>query len=148
MSNRQNKKLISLEEAKIEFDELQLSIERLFKKVGNEGDNIQANHEDPNKKFFRDQYQFIINSLEDIKYHIEYLSKPIIIKGQLIQDINGKYTFPNGVHLTNGSTCEIFYSKEDHGYWIYTSIGYHGKYYATALGVNTSLDGMMARIRG
>ncbi|RKJ32366.1 hypothetical protein D7X33_39645, partial [Butyricicoccus sp. 1XD8-22] len=97
--------------------------------------------------FLRSQYYFLADKLDDIKRRLDYLSKPIIDQGYLRKNNRGRFELPSGREFTSGSTCEILYTDEDEQYWIVTTIQHRYDYYAAALGVEKSIDGMMVRVR-
>lgn len=141
---------ITLEEAKREFDKLNGSIRDLLYKMGDDAENIQSDRDDLDQEFYRSEYRSIFSKLEDIYSDIKYLSNPVTEQGYISHNSSGRYELPSGTYFTSGSSCEILYNDTRHNeqYWVATAIEHNGEdYYAVALGRDTSINGMMVRIR-
>lgn len=141
---------MSVEEALKEFQKLNRQITQLLNLLGYECDNVVYDREDLDEEFLRSQIYYLSNKLGDIKNRVEYLSKPIKEQGFISKNSLGRYELPSGYYFTSGSICEILWNddRNDEQYWLYTTIEHNGTdYYATALGKQVSIDGMMVRIR-
>lgn len=141
---------LSLAEASKEFSKLKSNIRDLLYKMGDDCDNLRVNREDLDQEFMRDQYRILTESLDDIYYRLEYLTKSVVEQGYIKHNDAKRYTLPSGMYFTTGSTLEILYkdTKYDEQYWLYTSIEHKGSdYYAKALGPDVSINGMLVRIR-
>lgn len=141
---------ITLDEAANEFHKVKRSIENLLYKLGDEGDNLRTERDDLDQEYLRSEYVSLLEKLDDVYRRLNYLSKPVTEQGYIKHNELKRYELPSGAYLTSGSTCEILYndSKYNEQYWIYTSIEHNGDdYYATALGKDISIKGMMIRIR-
>lgn len=148
---RKNNQDISLEDCEVEFEKLNRQIKNLLYKLGDDCDNLRADRDDLDQEFLRDQYRTLANKLESVYSRLEYLAKPIVEQGYIRHNESGRYELPGGTYFTSGSVCEILYTdkKYDEQSWVYTSIEHNGKdYYATSLGRDTSINGMMVRVRG
>src|SRR5690606_17183791 len=100
------------------------------------------------EQFMKNQFHSLADKLEDIKWKFDYLMKPVVEQGFLKLNEDGRYELPSGHYFTSGSTCELLVTDSyNEQYWIYTSIEHSGDYYATVLGKEKSLNGLMARIR-
>lgn len=142
-------KEISLKECENELNKLNQQIKNVISKLGNDGENIRIDRDNLDQEFFYNQYRLILDKLIDISEKIKYLSSPIKEQGILRKNKDGRYALPSGEYFTSGSTIEILYTDEDNEqYWLLTRIEHNGEdYYATALGRDISINGMMARTR-
>ena len=123
-------------------------IQRILYKTGYEFDNVLYNHNNLDEAFMRSQYSGIADKLSDIERLISHLNKPVSEEGVLRHNNAGRYELPSGEYFTSGSGCEILVEEDGESYWVYTSIEHNGEdYYATALGRDVSIGGMVARIR-
>ncbi|TKC15706.1 DUF5348 domain-containing protein [Robertmurraya kyonggiensis] len=141
---------ISLEDAKYHFLKVKSEIKDLLYELGDDCENLRVNRENLDQEFMKDQYRILTESLEDIYYRLEYLTKPVVEQGYIKHNDAKRYALPSGTYFTSGSTCEILYNdtKYDEQYWLYTSIEHNGSdYYAKALGPDVSINGMMVRVR-
>lgn len=143
-------KSISVDEALTEFNKLNYEIKRVLNKLGDDCDNVHYEPDNLDEDFLRNQMRLYADKLDDVKRGITYLSKPVVDQGYIKHNSAGRYELPSGEYFTSGSVCEILYNDERYNeqYWVYTSIEHNGNdYYATALGRDTSINGMMVRIR-
>lgn len=146
--DRRSETPISLDKATDEFQKIRSSIKNLLYKLGYECENIRYNHDDLDQDFLASQYYYLADKLDDVERRLSYLSKPIIDQGYIRHNQDGRYELPSGEYFTSGSVCEILQTRNDEQYWVYTSIEHNGDdYYATALGKDVSINGMMVRIR-
>lgn len=130
------------------IQKLNNELESILKSVGDYCDNVDYNRADPEESFFHDQLMFLTGCLEEVQNRLDYLNKPVAAQGFLKHNDHKRYTLPTGDYLTSGSVCELLVTDEDGQRWTYTIIDHDGTdYYATALGKNVSINGMMARIR-
>jgi hypothetical protein len=144
-------KRISIEEASKEFQKLKNQIKDLMNKLGDECDNIEFIEGDLDQEFMKGQYRFLLYKLEEVYRRLKYLSYPVTEQGFIKHNHQKRYALPSGTYLTSGSVCEILVNDEEYGeqYWVYTTIEHNGEdYYATALGRDVSINGMMVRVRG
>jgi hypothetical protein len=147
--NNRSQTSINLEEATNEFNKMHKSIQTLLYKLGDECDNIRYDRGDLDQDFLRGQYHLLADKLDSIEKRLTYLSKPVVEQGYIRHNDLDRYELPSGTYFTSGSSCEILITRYDEQYWVYTSIEHNGSdYYATAVGINTSINGMMVRIRG
>ncbi|MFD2658517.1 DUF5348 domain-containing protein [Gracilibacillus thailandensis] len=145
-------KNITTKEAMQELDNLNHEIKRYFNKVDIELDceNISFDSNNPDDYFMRNEIRSISDKLDDIHRKLNYLSKPISDQGYIRRNSSGRYELPSGDYFTSGSACEILYTDDidNEQYWIYTRIEHNGEdYFATALGRDISINGMMVRVR-
>lgn len=142
---------LSLVDVKDDLYKLHTKIQDLLYKVGHDFDNVQYDEKDLDEDFFyRELYQ-VADKLYGVEKVLTYLSKPVSEQGIIRQNRDGRYELPSGTFLTSGSMCEILtpepFDKEKH-YWILTQIQHTGYgYYSTKLGRDTSINGMMVRVR-
>ncbi|MGP4074165.1 DUF5348 domain-containing protein [Piscibacillus sp. B03] len=144
---RQN---ISIEEAKTTFKQLQWYIQNLIRQVGDELEHIDYDPNNIDETFMVDEFERIITDLEVAENKIDYIQRPIIDKGLITKNELGRYELPSGNYLTSGSICEILAYDDyfDCQMWLKTRIEHNGEdYYATALGSDKLINGMMVRIR-
>ncbi|MBG9730781.1 hypothetical protein ABD87_14895 [Lysinibacillus sphaericus] len=141
---------LNVNEAQQKLEKLNGEIYSVLKSLGRYCDNVIYDSNDIDEKFLRDQFYFLSNKLEDVHGKIDYFSKSIVGQGFLKLNDSKRYALPSGDYLNSGSVCELLYTdNENEQYWVYTSIEHSGNdYYATALGKDHSINGMMARIRG
>lgn len=141
---------ISLEDTQKEFGKLKRQLHDLLYRLGDDGENI-ASSRDLDERFLIGQYRGLTEKLDDIHRKLEYLSKDIISEGPIFHNSAGRYEMLNGDYFTSGSTIELLVKDEDEderAYWIQTTIEHNGDdYYAVALGRETSINGMTARLR-
>lgn len=139
---------IDIQEAKRKFGKLNYEIESVLRNIGSYCDNVDYNHDDLDESFLKSQFSSVIDDLENVNRKLNYLSKKVVDQGFLKHNEAKRYQLPNGYYLTSGDECEILVTDDDEQYWIYTTIEHNDEdYYATALGKNVSIKGMMARIR-
>jgi len=144
-------KPISLQDAHNEFSKMKSAIRNALYVLGDDCDNLRTDREDLDQEFFRTQYRSLVDKADDIYRRLEYLSKPIKEQGYIKHNSGKRYELPSGTYFTSGDTCEILYNdpRYDEQYWVYTSIEHNGEdYYATSLGKDVSIKGMMVRVRG
>ncbi|MGO1059169.1 DUF5348 domain-containing protein [Planococcus sp. FY231025] len=143
---------ISLEDTQKEFGKLKKQLHDLLYRLGDDGENI-APSRDSDKRFLIQQYRGLTEKLDGIHRKLEYLSKDVISEGPIFHNSAGRYEMLNGEYFTSGSTIELLVKDEDEdederAYWILTTIEHNGDdYYAVALGRETSINGMTARLR-
>lgn len=148
MFDRRSTVDIDLQEVKKDFERLNDQIQRILYKTGYDFDNVLYNRNNPDEAFMRSQYYDIADKLNDIEQQLSYLNKPVSEEGVLRHNNAGRYELPSGEYFTSGSGCEILVEEDEESYWVYTSIEHNGEdYYATALGRDVSISGMVARIR-
>lgn len=141
---------IELKEAFKILNDLGYRIEMKVRLFDYEAENVQYNHQDANDCFLHDQLKGIIEKLNDVQHDIAYLQRPICAQGIITHNDDGRYELPTGDYFTSGSTCEIltYDDLQERNEWVFTSIEHNGNdYYATALGKDISIDGMMLRVR-
>ena len=131
-----------------EFGKLKGQLHDLLYRLGDDGGNIATSRE-LDERFLIGQYRGLTEQLDDIHRKLEYLSKDVISEGPIFHNSAGRYELLNGDYFTSGSTIEILVKDEDERtYWILTTIEHNGDdYYAVALGQETSINGMTARVR-
>jgi len=147
---RYSNKEITLQEANQAFQKVRDQIEDLMYKLGDESNNLRSKPEDLDYEFMREQYRSLANKLEDIHRKIEYLSKSVVAQGYIRHNESKRYELPDGTYFTSGSSCEILFNDTEYGeqYWVKTTIEHNGEdYYATALGRDVNINGMMVRVR-
>lgn len=141
---------ISLEDTQKEFEKLKRQLHDLLYRLGDDGENI-ASSRDLEERFLIGQYRGLAEKLDDIHRKLEYLSKDVISEGPIFHNSAGRYEMLNGDYFTSGSTIELLVKDEDEDdrvYWIQTTIEHNGDdYYAVALGRETPINGMTARLR-
>ncbi|PKH11689.1 DUF5348 domain-containing protein [Planomicrobium sp. MB-3u-38] len=139
---------ISLEDTEKEFGKLKRQLHDLLYRLGDDGENI-ASSWDVDERFLIQQYRGLTEKLDDIHRKLEYLSKDVVSEGPIFHNSAGRYEMLNGDYFTSGSTIELLVKNEDErAYWIQTIIEHNGDdYYAVALGRETSINGMTARLR-
>lgn len=141
---------ISLEDTQKEFEKLKRQLHDLLYRLGDDGENI-ASSRDLDERFLIGQYRGLAEKLDDIHRKLEYLSKDVISEGPIFHNSAGRYEMLNGDYFTSGSSIELLVKDEDEDerkYWIQTTIEHNGDdYYAVALGRETSINGMTARLR-
>ena len=141
---------ISLEDTQKEFGKLKRQLHDLLYRLGDDGENI-ASSRDLDERFLIGQYRGLTEKLDDIHRKLEYLSKEVISEGPIFHNSAGRYEMLNGDYFTSGSNIELLVKDEDEDegtYWIQTTIEHNGDdYYAVALGRETSINGMTARLR-
>lgn len=141
---------ISLEDTQKEFEKLKRQLHDLLYRLGDDGENI-ASSRDLEERFLIGQYRGLAEKLDDIHRKLEYLSKDVISEGPIFHNSAGRYEMLNGDYFTSGSTIELLVKdkdEDDRAYWIQTTIEHNGDdYYAVALGRETSINGMSARLR-
>lgn len=139
---------MDINEAFYEFKKLSREIEHLLDKLGYECENMAYDFDNLDEKFYRSQFRLLAEKLSEVNTHINYLSRPVFAEGILTKNPRDRYEV-SGVELSSGTSCEILYSDGEYEQsWIYTTIEHNGyDYYATKLGRDKSIDGMMARIR-
>lgn len=141
---------ISLEDTQKEFEKLKRQLHDLLYRLGDDGENI-ASSRDLDERFLIGQYRGLAEKLDDIHRKLEYLSKDVISEGPIFHNSAGRYEMLNGEYFTSGSTIELLVKDEDEDdrmHWIQTTIEHNGDdYYAVALGRETSINGMTARLR-
>jgi Domain of unknown function (DUF5348) len=147
-NNRRSTTPTTLEEARKEFEKVSSQIDSLLYLLGDDCNNVRYEQNNLDEQFMKSQFYSIADKLEDIKEKIDYLMKPVVEQGFLKLNEGGRYELPSGHYFTSGSTCELLVTDRDNEqYWIHTSIEHSSDYYATVLGEEKSLNGMMARIR-
>ena len=143
---------ISLEDTQKEFGKLKRQLYDLLYRLGDDGENI-ATSRDLDERFLSQQYRGLTEKLDDIHRKLEYLSKDVISEGPIFHNSAGRYEMLNEEYFTSGSSIELLVMDEDEdederAYWILTTIEHNGDdYYAVALGRETSINGMTARLR-
>ena len=141
---------ISLEDTQKEFGKLKRQLHDLLYRLGDDGENI-ASSRDLDERFLIGQYRGLAEKLDDIHRKLEYLSKDVISEGPIFHNSAGRYEMLNGDYFTSGSRIELLVKDEDEddrAYWIQTTIEHNGDdYYAVALGRETPINGMTARLR-
>lgn len=138
---------ISLADTQKEFSKLKAQLHDLLYRLGEEGENI-ASSQDLDEEFLSRQYRRMTEQLDDMHRKLEYLSKEVISEGLIFHNSAGRYELLNGEYFTSGSTIELLVNEDEESYWILTSIEQNGDdYYAVALGRETSINGMTARLR-
>lgn len=141
---------ISLEDTQKEFGKLKRQLHDLLYRLGDDGENI-ASSRDLDERFLIGQYRGLAEKLDDIHRKLEYLSKDVISEGPIFHNSAGRYEMLNGDYFTSGSTIELLVKDEDEDdrvHWIQTTIEHNGDdYYAVALGWETPINGMTARLR-
>ena len=141
---------ISLVDTQKEFEKLKRQLHDLLYRLGDDGGNI-ASSRDLDERFLIGQYRGLAENLDDIHRKLEYLSKDVISEGPIFHNSAGRYEMLNGDYFTSGSSIELLVKDEDEDerkYWIQTTIEHNGDdYYAVALGRETSINGMTARLR-
>lgn len=139
---------ISLADTQKEFEKLKRQLHDLLYRLGDDGENITTSRE-LDEKFLSRQYRGLTEQVEDMHRKLEYLSKEVVSEGPIFHNSAGRYELLNGDYFTSGSTIELLINDEDEGsYWILTTIEHNGDdYYAVALGRETSINGMTARLR-
>lgn len=145
---------ISLEDTQSEFGKLKKQLRDLLYRLGDDGENIVSS-QSLDERFLFQQYRGLTEKLDDIYRKLEYLSKDVISEGPIFHNSAGRYEMLNGEYFTSGSTIELLVKDEDEDededegtYWILTTIEHNGDdYYAKALGRDTSINGMTARLR-
>lgn len=140
---------ISLEDTKKEFNKVKNSIKDLLYVIGDDCENLVIDREDLDQDFMRSQYSSLSDKLDDIYRRLHYLSKPVTEQGFIRHNSAKRYELPSGTYFTSGSSCEVLYTNRDgEQYWVYTSIEHNGEdYYATSLGKDFSIDGILVRVR-
>src|SRR5690606_27473983 len=140
----------SFEDTQKEFGKLKRHLHDLLYRLGDDGENI-ASSRDLEERFLIGQYRGLTEKLDDIHRKLEYLSKDVISEGPIFHNSAGRYEILNGDYFTSGSNIELLVKDEDEderAYWIRTTIEHNGDdYYAVALGRETSINGMTARLR-
>lgn len=137
---------------KMVSDELSRVMSRLSA-LGANGDNISYNDENMDEDLIQSELKNALEELENVKYRIEYLNKPVTEHGTLSKGEDGKYQIKEGgAKLSSGFTCEILYRQDayDEPYWLITSVEFDhvtGDYYSTELGRGYQLEGAYVRIR-
>lgn len=137
---------------KMVSDELSRVMSRLSA-LGDNGDNISYDDESMDEDLIQSELKNALEELENVKYRIEYLNKPVTEHGALYKGEDGKYQIKeDGVKLSSGSTCEILYRQDAYNepYWLITSVEFDhatGDYYPTELGREYPLEGAYVRIR-
>lgn len=149
---RYSNKEITLEEATKAFQKVNDQIQDLLYRLGDECDNLRSKPEDLDYEFIRQEYRSLSDKLDDIYRRIEYLSKPIVVQGYIRHNESKRYELPDGTYFTSGSSCEILVDDMEFGepiqYWVKTTIEHNGEdYYATALGRDVNINGLMVRVR-
>ena len=141
---------ISLVDTQKEFEKLKRQLHDLLYRLGDDGGNI-ASSRDLDERFLIGQYRGLAENLDDIHRKLDYLSKDVISEGPIFHNSAGRYEMLNGDYFTSGSAIELLVKDEDEDegtYWIQTTIEHNGDdYYAVALGRETSINGMTARLR-
>lgn len=120
-----------------------------YEKYGDMGEvEIQNEAEDV---FLRDEFDRIVNGLDDAKSRIEYLMLPISETGTLFRNSNGRYETEKGNEYTCGCRIEYLSVAEDeyeHTKWCRSSVEHDGNDYYIVGERNLSLDGLLVRVRG
>ena len=139
---------ISLADTKKEFEKLKRQLHDLLYRLGDDGENIASSRE-LDEEFLSRQYRGLTEQVEDMHRKLEYLSKEVVSEGPIFHNSAGRYELLNGDYFTSGSTIELLVNEEDEEtYWVLTTIEHNGDdYYAIALGRETSINGMTARLR-
>lgn len=141
---------ISLEDTEKEFGKLKRQLHDLLYRLGDDGENIAASR-DVDERFLIRQYRMLAEQLDAIHRKLEYLSKDVISEGPIFHNSAGRYEMLNGEYFTSGSRIELLVKDDDEDertYWVLTTIEHNGDdYYAVALGRETSINGMTARLR-
>ena len=131
-----------------EIQKLNKELESILKSVGDYCENVEYNSADPEESFLHNQLIFMTGHLEEVQHRLDYLNKPIAAQGFLKHNDLKRYTLPTGDYLTSSSVCELLVTDGYGQRWVFTDIEHNGDdYYATALGKDVSINGMMARIR-
>lgn len=139
---------VSVNEAFQKLVKLNNDISSFLNSVGDYCDNVEYDLNNLDEKFLRNQLYIISDTLDDVQRKVDYLSKPVREQGFLSHNSDKRYELPSGDYFTSGSSCEILYSDGEEQEWICTSIEHNGDdYYATALGKDKSINGLMARVR-
>lgn len=139
---------VHVNEAFKKLVKLNNDISSFLNSVGDYCDNVEYDSNNLDEKFLRDQLYTISDKLDDVQRKIDYLSRPVREQGFLSHNSDRRYELPNGYYFTSGSSCEILYLNEEEQEWVFTSIEHNGDdYYATALGRDKSINGLMARVR-
>lgn len=143
---------ISLEDTQKEFGKLKRQLHDLLYRLGDDGENITSSR-NVDERFLIRQYRMLTEKLDDIHRKLEYLSKEVISEGPIFHNSAGRYEMLNGDYFSSGSRIELLVKDDDENedertYWVLTTIEHNGDdYYAVALGRETSINGMTARLR-
>lgn len=139
---------INVNEALQQLVKLNNDITAFLSKVGDYCDNVVYDSNNLDEKYLRDQLYVISDKLDDVQRKVDYLSKPVREQGFLSHNRDRRYELPSGDYFTSGSSCEILHSDDEGQEWVFTTIEHNGDdYYATALGREKSINGLMARVR-
>lgn len=139
---------ISINEAMKQLKKLDSELKSVLRNFGEYCDNVTFDSNDSDENFMHDQFYIIVDKLDAVHKNIAYLSKPVTDQGFIKHNSLKRYELPSGHYFQSGSVCEILVSSRGTQKWIYTSIEHNGEdYYATALGQDTSINGMMVRAR-
>ena len=141
---------LTLDEATNEYEKVHKSIKDLLYNLGDDCDNIRYDRDDLDEDFLQGQYYYLADQLKKIERRLSYLLKPVTEQGYIRHNAGKRYELPSGTYFTTGSDCEMLVNdtRNDEQYWIHTDIGHNGEdYYATKLGKDVSINGMMVRVR-
>jgi hypothetical protein len=89
----------------------------------------------------------IVSHLNEIKYILDWIDKPVKAKGYLVKDSTGRYEISNTDYcFTSGYPLEVFHNEDNR--WYKSRIEHNGEdYYIACLGRNTPIEGLLVRTR-
>lgn len=89
----------------------------------------------------------IVGYLDEIKYILDWIDKPVKAKGYLVQNSTGRYEIGGtDYYFTSGYPLEVFLEEDNR--WYKSHVEHDGEdYYIVCLGRNTPIEGLLVRTR-
>lgn len=114
------------------FEEVQIlnnDITRILKKSNyEEAEDLSSliiDEKNPEQLLLKDQLRNILNLLQEVKYDVDYLSRPIKFYSKLRKEKDGKYETENGkVYYSSGAPIEALIYSDYNGCkkWVATRV--------------------------
>lgn len=111
---------------------------------------VDYDPEDADQCFAIDEMRLCAEHLDDVRYALQYLRRPVIETSRLHRDAGGRYQTDSGFVYTAGTAIEALITDEYHDrpYWSASRVEYaDGRYYIVGYN-NVTLDGLLVRRRG
>lgn len=127
-----------------EFSVLWRSLKQFEDRIGRDADYLDP-PENPDERQLHAVARHISDSISDIKWDLNYLTKEILCEGELIKQPNDRYAIGD-VELTSGSPVEV-YDPDDEA-WMMSAVEHNGNdYYIKSLGRETPIENRLVRVR-